>query len=411
MLTKGSGSAGFDRVWSVNISRAADYLLHVWLRVKTPAVTLLPGNQYGADGRIHWCKNFMHNLNRECSMTANDLIIQKFDNYFLDFWAAFTTPASKKDGYNNMIGNIDTLLAPHAPGVPLPSKWLNLPLPFFFTRDTGVALPTSALPYNELRLNFQFRPWRELLVLENSAPVLGVNPYKAPNVPTDIANEPVLDIADVWANYAIVSVEERSKMGCAPRNIMIEQVQTAPSSTYNTVQNRIPRFDIRFSHSVKVLFFAAENITTQNIKSNYTSASPVPGPVVDNYTPSNALDPIESTTLTYENTDRLTNMGSDFFSLIEPWYKAPTIPFETGLHKYGYSLAFYEIDSLGSTNYGRLSNVALAPYGSDASIVAINGTGGLGSGADYAQKFQFITLSVASNVITVKNGIVGFPTI
>ena len=41
---------------------------------------------------------------------------------------------------------------------------LHLPLPFFFTRDSGVALPTAALPYNDMRINFKFRDWKQLLV-------------------------------------------------------------------------------------------------------------------------------------------------------------------------------------------------------------------------------------------------------
>lgn len=411
ILSKSSGMAGFGRDWSVQISRAADYLLHVWLRVKTPQIVLLQTNQYGVNGRIHWTKNFMHNLVRECCITFNDLTAERFDTYFLDFWAAFTVPASKQEGYDNMIGNIDQLVAPHAVGVPILERFLNLPLPFFFTRDTGVALPTAALPYNEMRINFSFRNWTDLLVLENSVPVLGVNPYAKPVVgaAADIATEPTLDLVDVWANYAIVSNEERKRMACAPRDLLIEQVQTAPRNNFNPVTNRIPRMDIRFSHSIKVLFFAVRNTTTDNIRSNYTTASPVPGPIVDNYTPSNSWDPIEYATLTYENTDRLSQMGADYYSLVNPWYFAPTIPRETGYHMYSYSLNFYDVDPLGSTNYGKLTNVSIAVRGSDASIVAQNGTGGAGSGADYPQKFELIVLAVNSNIIRVSGGALGFP--
>lgn len=411
MLTRGSGNPGFGKEWSVNISRAADYLLHVWLRVKIPQVTLLESNQFKSQGRLHWTRNLMHNLVRECSLTFNDLIAERFDTYFLDFWAAFTTPASKQEGYNNMIGNIDHLVAPHAPGVPILERHLNLPLPFFFTRDSGVALPTAALPYNEMRINFCFRPWQDLLVLENSVPVAGVNPFVRPVVgPTaDIAQEPVIENADVWANYAIVSNEERKRMGCAPRDILIEQVQTAPRHNFHPLTNRQPRYDIRFSHSIKVLFFAVHNVTSENIRSNYTTASPIPGPVVDNYSPLNSWDPIEHTTLTYENTDRLTQMGSDYYSLVNPWYFAPTIPIETGYHMYSYSLAFYEIDPLGSTNYGKLSCVSIAPKPSDASVTAAEGAGPVGSGTDYPQKFEFVVLGVNSNIIRISGGALGFP--
>lgn len=411
VLSRGAGNPDFGKDWSVNISRAADYLLHTWLRVQTPTVTLLATNVYGPNGRLRWTKNLMHNLIKECTITFNDLVAERFDSYFLDFWAAFSTPASKRDGYNNMIGNFDSLIAPHAPGVAIPSRYLNLPLPFFFTRDSGVALPTAALPYNEMRINFTFRNWNELLILENSVPVLGTNPYLKPTVgvAADIALEPTLVKADVWANYAIVSNEERKRMGCAPRDLLIEQVQTAPRNNFNPTTNANPRYDIRFSHSIKVLFFAVQNTTVDNLKSNYTTATPIPGPVVDNYTPRNAWDPIDFTTLTYENTDRLSNMGSDYFSNVSPWYFAESIPVETGYHMYSYSLNFLDIDPLGSTNYGKLTNVSIAPTSSAPAIVASAGTGGAGSGADYPQKFEFIIVAVNSNIIRVSGGAMGFP--
>lgn len=409
LLTKSSGQVGFGLDWSVNVSRSCDYLLHTWLRVKTPSVTLLENNKYGADGRLRWTKNFMHNLVRECCITFNDLVAEKFDTYFFDFWAAFTTPASKQEGYDYMIGNFDLLMAPHAPGVEIPERWLNLPLPFFFTRDTGVALPTAALPYNEIRINFSFRPWQELLVLENSAPVLHVNPYSVPVVGVDIEREPMLGTADVWANYSLVSNDERTRMGCAPRDILVEQVQTSPRNTFNPVQNRQPRYDIRFSHSVKALFFGIQNVTHKNVRSNYTTSSPIPGPVVDNYTPTNCWDPIEHATLTYENMDRLTRLGADYYSLINPWYFAPTIPSETGYHLYSYSLAFFEVDPLGSTNFGKLTNVSITPFGSEGAMVAQNGSGDINSGADYPQSFEFIILAVNTNIIRCSGGVVGFP--
>lgn len=409
LLSKSSGQVGFGREWSVTVTRSCDYMLHTWLRVKTPAVTLLNGNVYGANGRLRWTKNFMHNLVKEACITFNDLVAEKFESYWFDFWAAFTTPASKQDGYDNMIGNFDLLLAPHAPGEEIPARFLNLPLPFFFTRDTGVALPTAALPYNDIRINITFRPWQELLVLENSSPLVGVNPYAVPIVGTDIATEPVMDVADVWANYAIVSNEERERMGCAPRDILIEQVQTAPRNTFNVVQNRQPHFDVRFSHSVKALFFGIHNTTHKNVRSNYTCASPVPGPNVDNYSPVGALDPIESATLTYENLDRLTRMGADYYSLVNPWYSAPRIPDETGYHMYSYSLSFFDVDPLGSTNYGKLTNVSITPYGSDGAVIAQKGEGAAGSGTDYPQSFEWIVMAMNTNIIRVSGGTVGFP--
>lgn len=408
VLSRSAGSPGFGQEWSVNISRAGDYLLYSWLRVQIPSVTLAGGNQFGVNGRLRWTPNLMHNLNREISITFNDLAAERIDNFFLDFWAAFTVPAGKRNGYNNMIGNIDELIQPSAPGVAIPSVVLNLPIPLFFARDSGVALPTAALPYNEMRINFQFRNWNELLILDNVAAAPGTKPSTQPLL-TDLVAEPVLGNTQVWANYSIVGNDERKRMACAPRNILMEQVQTSPLQTFAPATNPLPSYDIRFSHAIKVLFFAARNKTITSAWSNYTAASAVPGPVFVDFSPSGAVDPLSNITLIYENTQRLASMGADYFALVNPYYHAPVIPLETGYHCYSYALDFYNLDPTGSTNYGKLTNVSILPAASAGAITAANGTGGAGSGADYAQLFEFVTVAVNNNIIRISGGALGFP--
>ena len=419
VLSRASGSPAFGQEWSVSISRAGDYLLHTWLRITTPEITLSTSNQKGANGRLRWTRNLMHNLIRECCLTFNDLVAARFDNYHLDFWTAFTVPAGKANGYQNMIGNIPDLTDGHAPGVKVESFTLNLPLPFFFTRDSGVALPTAALPYNEMRINFSFRNWNELLVLEdlsqqnaNITTASGSSPAVVPTVSDIGGSEPTLSNTQVWANYAIVSNDERKRMACAPRDILIEQVQTAPRQAFALNNNWNPSYDIRFSHAIKVLFFAARNTSVAGEWSNYTAASPViatPGSTVMNYSPSGAVDPIVTTSLVYENTSRLASMGSDYFSLVNPWFHAPVIPTETGYHMYSYSLDFINLDAMGSTNFGKLTNVSIAPEVSSGAQLAVAGSAGANSGANWAQKYEFVTTCVNNNIIRISGGALGFP--
>ncbi|CCV02506.1 Major capsid protein [Armadillidium vulgare iridescent virus] len=413
-LTRANGFPNFGSEWSASVSRAGDYLLYTWLRLRLPAVTLLPTNQFfnvpvaGANnGRIRWTKNFMHNLIRECSITFNDLVAARFDNYHLDFWAAFTTPASKAVGYDNMIGNISALIQPQPPPVApatvsLPEIDLNLPLPFFFSRDSGVSLPTAALPYNEMRINFQFRDWDQLLILDNINSAASQSVVPVVGAAADIAQAPVISHAAVWGNYAIVSNEERRRMGCSVRDILIEQVQTAPRHVYNPNTNDEPSYDIRFSHAIKALFFAVRNTTFKNVWSNYTTASQVVTPTTVIFEPSTgAFDPIDHTTLIYENTNRLHHMGSDYFSLVNPWYHAPTIPGLTGFHEYSYSLAFNEIDPMGSTNFGKLTNVSIIPHASNFAKTGAAGTGPAGSGQNFAQSYEFIITALNNNIIRI----------
>jgi hypothetical protein len=431
VLSRASGQPAWNQDWSVSISRAGDYLLYTWLRVQIPAVTLATNNAYGVNGTLRWTRNLAHNLIRECCITFNDLVAARFDNFHLDFWSAFTTPAGKQNGYKNMIGDVDELIQPVSATAPeirdrtLPSYTLNLPLPFFYSRDSGVALPTAALPYNDMRISFSFRNWTELLVLQSQAspdndPCSGSIGFVSAQQPTnsDLLNgsAPGDLNAQVWANYAIVSNDERKRMACAPRDILIEQVQTAPIQTFQPQNNNQPQYDIRFSHAVKALFFAARNTTIYSQWSNYTTYCPEIAQAGADCTralvvyngPLNT-DPIINTSLIYENTQRLYQMGSDYFSLVNPWYHAPVIPNETGYHEYSYSLDFFCLDPMGSTNYGKLTNVSIIPAASNDAFNANLSTTSLQASnvartTGLAQTYSFITTCVNNNIIRISGG-------
>ena len=464
VLSRASGTPAFDTEWSVSISRAGDYLLATWLRLTTPKITLNynaefannqtnPQTGTGQIQAVRWTRNFMHNIIREACITFNDLVAARFDSYHLDFWSAFTVPASKRNAYNNMIGNFPEMTDPQiqklgqtTTGAILKPQTLNLPLPFFYARDSGVALPTAALPYNDMRLNFSFRKLDELLIVDNFTYTANYGDFvyqsSVPGTESLLAtgNNNTLTNVQVWANYAIVSNDERKRMACAPRDILIEQVQSAPRSSF--IPGSMCRFDIRFSHAIKVLFFSARNVSVPSSWSNYTAGQPLidcslpattlfatgqPLCTID-YSSLSMVDPILTTSLIYENTNRLSGMGSDYFSLVNPWYSAPAIPLETGYHLYSYSLDFISLDPMGSTNYGKLTNVSIVPepsqeakdYGLITQIALpvnppqppepgnttyINYSKGLLG----PQSWLFIVTAVNNNIVRISGGALGFP--
>ena len=403
-LSRASGQPGFGQEWSVSISRAGDYLLQTWLRLVLSSVTsnsLLVGN-------ITWTKNFMHNLIQECSITFNDLVAARFDSYFLDFWNAFTVPAGKQDGYNRMIGNYN-----QTDSTTIPSATLNLPLPFFYTRDSGVALPTAALPYNDMRINFVFRNWEDLLISYDSS----VNSI-IPTLLSHVVTAPTMSNVNVWANYAIVSNDERKRMACAPRDILIEQVQTAPRQPFTPTINQTPSYDIRFSHAIKALFLGIRNTTYKSVQSNYATQSPTYG---GDYQTFNVNDPISKISLIYENTNRLGQISSDYYSLVNPYYNAPTIPNQgstvyyksyftsyIGYHMYSYTLDLISLDPMGSTNFGKLTNVSVILEASSAAEAAA-----AASTPDptflIGQTFESLIVAVNNNIIRISGGALGFP--
>jgi hypothetical protein len=397
-----SGCADFGSTFAVSISRSADYLLNCWLRLQLPQLS--SANQ---DITIMPTHNFMHNLVQECCITFNDLVAQSFTSRFLDFWTAFTVPASKTNTYNNMIN-----YAVGAPGLgALSSTTLNLPLPFFFSRDSGVALPTAALPYNEMLISITLRPLEELYLLYDTSSDECLE-FDKTLVTSQRDNYSIRNLT-VWGNYAVVSNDERKRMACGPRDILIEQVQQHGPRSFNSVsQSDSRKFDLKFSHAVKVLFFSLMNTSCKGDLSNYMTGSFQQQHTQEAFA---CVDPIAATSLLYENTTRLANMGSDYYTLVQPYYHAPSGPPDnvfagssgcplqrgTGYHMYSYSLDFECLDPMGSTNYGKLTNVSLSIQPSGALVSSVTGSS--------SNTYEFYCLAVNNNIIRVAGGALGFP--
>lgn len=123
---------------------------------------------------------------------------------------------------------------------------LSVPIPFFFGRDSGLALPTAALPYNDMKINVKLRNHADLITYTN----LNGQVMQAPST---MSAAPTVQL-ECHANYAIVTNDERTLMGAAPRDIVIEQsVKCTSADVAPSV--RKANLDLRLSHSVKALFF------------------------------------------------------------------------------------------------------------------------------------------------------------
>ena len=485
------------------VSRVGDYMMHNWLRIQLPAVSsnasvsgaISTGAMNGISYSLRWSRNLAHHLIEDQQVTFNDLQADiKKNRYYYDAWTAFNIPASKRVGYDNMIGNVNALINPLAEAVDpfspglyqagtLPAYTLNLPLHHPFSRDTGISLPTAALPYNEMKIKFAIKPWSQLLIVDapqvtvggqtvnggsyqNSSfdgSVLyntltqnfGASQPAANNLPstvtsaTPVANSANLNTGlqiDCWATYAIVSNQERVRMGSCPRDILVEQSQMVMGGrTTGTTENST---DIRFSYPVKTLFTLCANTTNPAEHANYTCGNPVvplgtnitvggPGVVVAPTKLENfryASDPIKKISLYYENDSRF-EFPNDYASLVEPYYSNIAIPEKTGYHEWNYALNPSSVDPTGSTNYGKLTNATVVSYYSadfvDAtstqgiSVVLNNtntvtnlGSTNLGGRGFYfttttptkvANTFQFIHIGVNFNFVRVSGGALGFP--
>jgi hypothetical protein len=401
---------------SATINRNGDYVLKMWFRCVIPQVWIAPDPTIYGDAQVRWVNNIGHNLFQRVYLTHNDLTAQEFTSFWLDYHYQFYVCASKRIGYRNMIGNVGSMTLPVGIGAVLGSgSPINVPFPLWFGVDSGRALPVASLPFNDTKLNYEIRDWKQLLIVypgtagtpgqTRIATVNDVYVYPTTN------QSPSLQIPETYAQYAIVHNDERVKMGDAPRDILIHQLQQVQVQPIQTATG-----------AVQSLYFSIRNNTIQNLKTNS-------GAEWSNYTTEPAfngltgLDPVSTVQLLYENTIRF-SMGADYFALVQPYHSSMCIPDETGYHIWSYALNDGSLNPCGSTNYSKLANVSITYQPSPAAQNASNPTAPVDRNGNplmwpnvsgvltaMVQGFEHILIAKNHNIGRVANGSFGFPTL
>jgi hypothetical protein len=349
----------------------------------------------------------MHNLVKKVNITFNELCVHEFDSDWLDKNHYFRTRASKRVGYDTMIGEVDAMTGFVGFGELLGTGgFFNLPLPFFFTEDTGVALPVAAIPFNDIKINYCMRAWQDMIVVD-----IGTAGSNREDILADISDEngkePKITSCETLAHYAVIHNDERVLMGKCPRDMPIMQVQCLQEQAFDPLaaQNT---YDLRFSHQIQFLSWAAKNITLKGELSNYAVLN------TDNADPTdlNGFDPTAQTQIIYENTARV-DMGADYYSTVVPYYWAEVIPDVSGIHGYSYSLEAFGIQPKGTTGYSKLANVSICIIPSDA---AVTDATDLPASADVGilpaevpRKYRFCLKALNKNIVRLSGGSLGLP--
>lgn len=405
---------------SYQITRQADYALKSTLKAKFPAIGFK--STIEDEATVRWVNNLMHNLVSHVQLEFNDLTVEEFDSWWLDVNFEFRCPGSKRIAYKNMIGAVTSFTEAVGPGAYLAGGPLVLPLPFFYTEDSGFSIPVAALPFNDIKITFDFRNWKELVMVDplgSAATVNDITTYV--NGVADDALAPALSNVEVWTHYAIVHQDERSKMGEAPRDMVISQVQTIHATPFKDISSR-SSFDIRMAHSIRSFFFLAQNVSLQNTfngiygyeQSNYTTLSELSNKG-DSYKP---YDPLAYATLTYENQSRMSD-STLYYSLEVPWYWSDAAPEVTGYHAGSYALKMWTTcHPAGSTDYSKLANVSISYNASPAAKNAAQGLFPDGTNIifetnpatdPWVQEWNHIFMANNLNIVRVSHGSLGFP--
>lgn len=175
------------------ITRVADLLQDVFVSVMLP-------NIYSDDRlRFKWIENIANYMIYSYTLKIDTQTIDIVWGEWMDIWNELTLTADKKDGYNRMTGNVEEFMKPKSsnPSVnynnntityfsypaatankpSIDARRLYIPVPFWFTKNPGLALPLIALQYQNIDLVIEVRNIEDLYQVYDSQ----TDRYYSPN--------------------------------------------------------------------------------------------------------------------------------------------------------------------------------------------------------------------------------------
>lgn len=398
-ITQFAGSVQYGAVFEAVVPPMGDYLLHLFLEVDLGEVVLDRENQFGENGVLGYVNNLGHNLFKKVSLVINEMEVSSLEPRFLDSELEYMVDGSKYSGYSGMIGNSADLNHPtKCRGKSLKSTSLLIPLPFFFSRDSGVALPVGTMTNSDIRLKFELRKWDELLVLEDKSKVSCsvVSPRES-----DLATLPSIDKFKIKCDFALVSQKERTRVGCMTRLMLIEQPVNFPLTDI-TMTEEEPVATITYDSpigSIKSLYFGIVNTTHNNLHSHYHVGCPSTTGV--ERVPEGHKGPaLAEISLFLDDDERIPNSDYKTFTHLQPFYYATRVPeTPTGLHFYSFAIKPSDLDPTGTVNPGATGRKL---------TFKIKGTPELMAGSAsqvHPEKYSFFLTAVCYRLARIENGL------
>lgn len=274
---------------------------------------------------FRWVNNLGENIINKVEIFIDGQIIDEQYGVWLNVWNELTLHKSKKESYDNMIGNISSLNNPSVyygnyskDTIPsIPSRRLYIPLPFWFCKNPGLAIPLIALQYNEIFIHIEFNELNSLFTVGNPpispekifdedyiknfgnnsfSNTLSVNDNNY-NLRKNLINEGyskydlfwryvngTTQNSTIWnqncyldVNYIFLDEDERKKYAQINHEYLITQVQTSHFIINNLNQNikeSVNTLNLLFQHPVKELIWVLRrnDVDCRNQWNNYTSS-------------------------------------------------------------------------------------------------------------------------------------------
>ena len=175
--------------------------------------------------RFSWLPKIGLRLIDNIEIAIGGQVIDRLNSNMLNIWYELTLSHNQISIFNNIIGNIPKLNTYNTNKKE--SYSLYIPLPFWFSKYTGISLPALALRYHDIQVNLKLKELTDCCMIETIENKLSDN----------ININELVKILNVslYIDYVYIEQEERKKFGRNSLEYLIDQHQYLPVNNINSI--------------------------------------------------------------------------------------------------------------------------------------------------------------------------------
>lgn len=281
---------------------------------------------------------------RMATLEIGGVTIDRYHTEWLDVWNEVALKDEKRHALTEMVGLYPEFdMYDDSKSTSGGGGTLYVPIPFYFSKAIGLALPLIALSFHDVRIQLEFRELNYLV--KSDVPISSLIDVSS--------NKPPSCDCRMFAQYAYMDVEERRKFSSLPSEYLLEQTQ---EQEVPVARADGPTFKISlpFSHPVKEIFFHY-----LDYESSYEGDA-VNGNDYFNYgLPGGAAgDPFDTVLLQINGHPRQSERPASFYRLMVPFQCHTRVP-RKKVYNFSFSLDPESTQPSGSTNFSRVDSAHL----------------------------------------------------
>ena len=366
------------------IDRNGDMLQNMYFVFTLPSVKKYKDDDTAFE-KFNYVKNIGEVIIDNCYVNIGGNIIDKQYGEWMHIWNELSIEASKRYGYDKLIGNIPELYSPDDHNyfrenqIQIYERKVYVPLKFWFNRNPGLALPLISLQYHQVELVIELRPFRDLFTINDKKPTLNdFNKYFSSNV----LNTSLNSLMYLETTYVFLDTSERTFFAVNSQDYLIEQVVQIQESSIST--NAIVNLPLHNPVKELIWVIKRSDVGTTNkwfefidweINDHYYEH--------DEHTDDDGNDDnhehdhayahinhshieterkgeiMKSACILFNGLERLERKDNSYFNLIQPYQHHTFIPKE-GIYVYSFSLFPETFQPSGSCNMSKINKVQLS---------------------------------------------------